>query len=98
MEMRQAFRKKCNTSLTDRQTGKKPQHSPPQFAPEIQKTVPALSSHTPALPHQCDHRTLPEHPKQRMPLSARFAKKRFAKKHGRWQVSEKGWLLHMSRT
>jgi hypothetical protein len=45
-----------------------------------------------ASPHQCDHKALPEHPKQRAPLSARFAKKR-----GRRQVSEKGRLLHMPR-
>jgi hypothetical protein len=35
----------------------------------------------------------PEHPKQRTPLSAHFAKK-----HGQRQVVEKGRLLHMSRT
>jgi hypothetical protein len=90
---RQAVPKKCSASLTDRQTGKKPQHSPPQLAPKIQKAVPALSSPTPASPHQCDHRTLPENPKQRTPLSAHFAKR-----HGRRQVSEKGRLLHVPRT
>jgi hypothetical protein len=63
--MRQAGSKKLkkqNTSLMDRQTSKKPQHSPPRFDPGNLKKPHPLPSQTPALPHQRDHGTFPEHP------------------------------------